>query len=315
MHPPLPPMFRLPPYRIESTFSPQSLQEVIDWGLALLHVPDHWKRTAGAGVRVAILDTGVDASHRDLASAIDDARDFTRSRFGTADRNGHGTHVAGIVAARRNDQGVVGVAPEARLLIGKVLGDDGSGDSAGVAAGVDWAADQGAQIISMSLGSPYADASLQAAIGRATAKGVFVIAAAGNTGRPSSVNYPARWPETIAVSAVDRSGRLSRFSSRGPEVDVAAPGQDILSTFLYGGYAKLSGTSMAAPFVAGVVALAVSLHKGATDARTPLRDVGQLREHLCRTARDLGPVGRDPGYGWGLVNVDKLLGARGLCRQ
>ncbi len=321
-------MFRLPPYRVEATFAPLALAEIVDWGLALLNVPEHWKRTQGAGVRVALLDTGIDESHADLAEAIDDARDFTRSRRGPADRNGHGTHVAGIVAARMNDHGVIGVAPQSRLLIAKVLDDNGVGSSAAVAAGVDWACDHGAHIVGMSLGSPQPDISLRQAIERAAAKGVFVITAAGNTGRANSVNYPARWRETIAVAAVDRNGRLARFSSRGPQVDIAAPGQDVLSTYRDGGYAKLSGTSMAAPFVAGVVALLVSVHNcrsrlpsaiddrtslpSAIDgAHTPLHTVAELREHLRRTARDSGPIGHDPGYGWGLINPDGLL----LCPE
>jgi subtilisin family serine protease len=297
---------------VEATFAPLALADIIDWGLALLNVADHWKRTAGAGVRVALLDTGIDESHPDLADAIDDARDFTRSKNGPADRNGHGTHVAGIVAARRNNRGVVGVAPQSRLLVAKVLGDDGVGSSTAVAAGVDWACDSGAHLISMSLGSPQPDTGLHAAIKRAVAKGVFVITAAGNAGRSDSVNYPARWRETVAVAAVDRNGRLSRFSSRGPQVDVAAPGQDVLSTYAGGGYAKLSGTSMAAPFVAGIVALLIALHRDACDSRTPLRSLADLHEHLRRTARDAGPVGHDPGYGWGLINPEKLLSTTAL---
>jgi subtilisin family serine protease len=299
--------FRLPPYRVEATFAPLALAEIIDWGLALLNVPDHWKRTQGAGVRVGILDTGIDESHQDLAAAIDEVRDFTRSRHGPADRSGHGTHVAGIVAARQNGGGVIGVAPQARLLIAKVLGDDGVGSSAAVAAGLDWACDNGADVISMSLGSPQPDMQLRTAIERAAAKGVFLITAAGNAGRSNSVNYPARWRETVAVAAVDRNGRLSRFSSRGPQVDIAAPGQDVLSTYHDGGYARLSGTSMAAPFVSGVAALLVSLHRDAQLARTPLRTIADLREHLRRTARDAGPTGHDPGYGWGLINPNGLL--------
>ncbi|MEX2138675.1 MAG: S8 family serine peptidase, partial [Pirellulales bacterium] len=181
--------------------------------------------------------------------------------------------------------------------------------------GLDWACDNGANVVSMSLGSPQPEAPLQAAIQRATAKGVFLIAAAGNTGRPQSVNYPARWRETIAVAAVDRNGRLSRFSSRGPQVDIAAPGQDVLSTYRDGSYAKLSGTSMAAPFVAGVVALLIALHRDAKDARTPLRNLADLREHLRRTAREAGPIGHDPGYGWGLINPDGLLCATARREQ
>ncbi|MDZ4820124.1 MAG: S8 family peptidase [Planctomycetota bacterium] len=302
---------KLPPYRIETTFSAQSLAEVTDWGLAAYAIPQHWRNTAGQGVRVAVLDTGIQLDHPDLADAIESSRDFTSNRNGAIDRNGHGTHAAGIIAARQNGRGVVGVAPLCRLLIGKVLDDSGQGSSEAVAAGIDWACKQGVDIINLSLGSDQPDSTLLAAIRRAIAEGRWVIAAAGNDGGAnagaSRVNYPARWSETIAVAAVDRNGRLSQFSSQGPEVDIAAPGQDVLSTFINSGYAKLSGTSMAAPFVAGVAALLLSLHRLASDARTPLNDIQALREHLLRTAQDAGPTGHDPGYGWGLINPTQLL--------
>ena len=298
------PIFRLPPLAVETTY--RSLSETIDWGLSMVGVPEQWQQTRGQGIRVAVLDTGIDENHVDLAEAIDDARDFTRSRSGPIDKQGHGTHVAGTIAARQNDVGVIGVAPECRLLVGKVLGDDGSGTAAGVAAGIDWACDSGAQIISMSLGSARSSEVIHAAIVRATEKGRFVICAAGNDGRPSSVNYPGRWSNTIAVAAVDRSGRVTRFSSRGAEVDVSAPGQDVLSTYLNGGYAKLSGTSMAAPMVAGVVTLMLSKHVN-HGGRTPVTNTHQLREHLRRTSTDAGPRGHDPAYGWGLINPASML--------
>lgn len=298
-------MPHLPPFRIESVLT--TLAETIDWSLAAYNIPDHWRRTRGRGVKVAVLDTGIDEAHPDLIDALDDARDFTRSRFGPIDRHGHGTHTAGTIAARQNTVGVVGVAPDCRLLVGKVLGDSGSGPTSAVAAGIDWACDAGADIISMSLGSASPERELLAAVERAASKGKFIIAAAGNDGRDNSVNYPARWRDTIAVAAVNRDGQVTRFSSRGPEVDIAAPGEDILSTWLHGGYAKLSGTSMATPFVAGVVALALSLHRSLDRPHTPLRTVTELREHLRRTATDAGPAGQDPSYGWGLINPGAML--------
>ncbi|MDZ4780088.1 MAG: S8 family peptidase [Planctomycetia bacterium] len=296
---------RLPPYRVQAVM--HALSEVVDWGLSAYNVPAHWKNTRGQGVRVAVLDTGIDADHPDLATAIDDARDFTGSRSGIADRVGHGTHVAGTIGARRNDQGVIGVAPECRLLIAKVLGDDGSGSSDKVAAGIDWACAQGADILSLSLGSPQDDAVLRNAVARAAAQGKFVICAAGNSGRPNSVDDPARWPDTVAVGAVDRDGRIASFSSRGDEVDLCAPGQDVLSTFRDGSYAKLSGTSMAAPFVSGIAALLLAKHRDGGGA-TPVATHQQLVEHLLRTATDAGPAGKDPHYGFGLINPDSALG-------
>jgi subtilisin family serine protease len=284
----------------------QALAEVVDWGLSAYRIPSHWKDTRGQGVRVAVLDTGLDTDHPDLAGAIDDARDFTGSRAGVEDRVGHGTHVGGTIGARRNEQGVIGVAPECRLLVAKVLGDDGAGASEWVAAGIDWACEEGADILSLSLGSPRPDATLRDAVARAAARGKFLICAAGNTGRPNSVDYPARWPDTVAVGAVDRDGRLASFSSQGDEVDLCAPGADVLSTYRDGGYAKLSGTSMAAPFVTGVTALLLSKHRSQGGA-TPVAAREQLVEHLLRTATDAGPTGKDPQYGYGLVNPDGAL--------
>jgi len=298
------PIFRVPPYSIQATFV--ALSETIDWGLAAYHVPQHWVETRGQGIRVAVLDTGAVADHPDLSGAIDDARDFTGSLWSTADRVGHGTHVAGIIAARRNDTGVVGVAPECRLLIGKVLGDDGAGDARSVAAGIDWAVDAGADVLSMSFGSSQSSPDIDRAIARAIAQKRFVICAAGNNGQSDSVDFPARQGATVAVGSVDQNGRVSRFSSRGDQVDICAPGENILSTYLQRGYARLSGTSMATPFVTGVVALLLAKHR-ASGGGTPVESQTQLIEHLRRTATDAGEQGKDPNYGYGLINPDSAL--------
>jgi major intracellular serine protease len=191
-----------------------ALAETIDWGLAAYNLPAAWRETRGEGVTVAVLDTGVDPQHPDLAEAIVGLRDFTASRGGPVDSHGHGTHVAGAIAARQNDVGLMGLAPACKLLVGKVLGDDGSGDERAIVAGIEWACGQGADILSLSFGSPRPSAAIERALKAAVADGKFVICAAGNDGRPDSVGYPARWTFTIAVGAVDRQGRLARFSSQ-----------------------------------------------------------------------------------------------------
>jgi subtilisin family serine protease len=299
----LPPIYRLPPVSVEATCV--ALAETIDRGLAAYNNPEVWKQSQGEGVIVAVLDTGIDASHPDLAQALAAARDFTASSRGPADLHGHGTHVAGVIAARKNETGLIGLAPQCRLLAGKVLRDDGSGDERAIAAGIDWACQQGADILSLSFGSPRPGTRIEQALRRAVEAGKFVICAAGNDGRAESVNYPARWPFTIAVGAVDRQGRLARFSSQGPELDICAPGEEVLSAWPGGGYARLSGTSMATPFVSGVVALMLAKHR--RGGRTPLTTVEELREHLARTAADAGPTGHDPHYGFGLINPSGLL--------
>ncbi len=255
---------------------------------------------------MAVLDTGCQLDHPDLAGQIVDAADFSGSRYGARDVQGHGTHCCGVVAAIRDGKGVVGVAPKASLLVGKVLGDNGMGDSRNIAKGIDWAIKQGAHVISMSLGGRDADPFTEGAVRDANRNGVFVICAAGNDGRDNSVNWPARAKESIAVGAVDRNGRVTSFSSRGPQVDIAAPGQDITSTYPNGRYAKLSGTSMACPFVAGVVALMLAKHRQ-IGSETPLANVEELRQHLQKTATDAGPTGHDPAYGWGLINPNSML--------
>lgn len=303
--------YRLPPFRIEAVFDAKSLSESIDWGLSLYGIPDLWRQSQGEGEVVAVLDTGCDLKHEDLQGQIADAKDFSRSRTGPQDAQGHGTHVAGIIAAvAGNQKGVAGVAPKCRLLIGKVLGDNGSGSSRDIAKGIDWAIKRGATVINMSLGGPQADPFTEGALREAVRAGVMVIVAAGNDGRPNSVNWPGRSKDTIAVAAVDRSGRVANFSSRGPEVDIAAPGQDVTSCYPGHRYAKLSGTSMATPFVSGVVALMLAKHKRAGGG-TPINSVSDLRLHLQKTAKDAGPVGHDPNYGWGLIHPESMLVAAG----
>jgi subtilisin family serine protease len=304
------PIYRLPPYRVEMVL--KALAETIDWGLAAYGIPDVWKQTRGRGIRVAVLDTGIDEVHPDLAQVVLKSHDFSGSVFGSHDQAGHGTHVSGIIAARQNELGVVGICPDLAeagggLLVGKVLGDDGAGTDASVTAGIDWAVAEGAHLISMSLGSPMPSDAMHRAIRRATESGIFVICAAGNNGADNSVDYPGRWVETIAVGAVDRHGRVAAFSSRGPEVDIAAPGQDVLSTYPGNRYAKLSGTSMATPFVTGVVALMLAKHHE-HGSPTPITTVTQLRDHLARSATDAGSPGKDPAYGYGLVNPASMLG-------
>lgn len=304
------PIYRLPPYRVETVL--KALAETIDWGLSSYGVPELWQQTRGHGVRVAVLDTGIDDAHPDLIDTILESQDFTNSRIGYRDVAGHGTHVAGIIAARNNEFGVVGICPELKhegggLLVGKVLGDDGAGTDATVTQGIEWAAARGTHVISMSLGSPIYSESMHHAIRRAVASGIFVICAAGNNGRDNSVDYPGKLGETVAVAAVDRHGRLAAFSSRGPEVDIAAPGQDVLSTFPREQYAKLSGTSMATPFVTGVVALMLAKHR-LHPGRTPVKTFEQLLDHLARTATDAGSAGKDPAYGYGLINPTSMLG-------
>jgi subtilisin family serine protease len=300
------PVFSLLPYTVlEVIVSPW---EVIDWGLKMLSIPPWWEETQGDGIKVAVLDTGIDSQHLDLSDAIVGSEDFTGSKNGTADMKGHGTHVAGIIAARRGNGGVVGLAPQAELLIGKVLGDNGQGTSEMVESGIRWAIEQKADIINMSLGSLRYSKPVHDAVSEAVKRGIFVICAAGNKGPfLDTVLYPGKLNETVAVGAIDQEFKIWRRSSRGKQVDIVAPGYRVRSAYPPQKTAVLSGTSMAAPFVSGVVALMLAKHRGTVRNETPLENQEQLKEHLEKTAVDLGEIKRDPLYGWGLVNPEKLL--------
>lgn len=289
------PWMRLPPYTVHARYTAQQLGEKVPWQIADYQIPNAWPRTQGAGVKVGIVDTGIDPTHMkrgDLNGAVAEVQDFSRSHNLWTDVDGHGTHVAGIIAARRNEFGIVGVAPQSIIYAAKVLGDNGSGSTDDVARGVYWCLEQGCPVINMSLGGSTASDVLLAAIRAAAAAGCVVVCAAGNEG--GAVDYPGRYPECIAVSAVDKMRRIAPWSCRGDEVDVAAPGVEILSTYKGGTYASLSGTSMAAPFVTGLIALYLATPEG-KDAK-----LADVMAWLTRTATDAGQPGRDPLYGVGL---------------
>lgn len=286
-----------------------SLTQQYSWGVTSLNIPSLWSQTRGKGVKVCILDTGVAATHPDLVNAIVDTKDFTGSKFGAYDIQGHGTHVSGIIAAGDNSLGVVGVAPECSLYVGKVLGDDGFGQIPWIVNGIRWAIDQKVDLISMSLGSPEEDPALHEAIKEAYSKNIAIFAAAGNDGsnpKLDSINWPARYPEVISVGSIDKSLLRSDFSSTGNRIDIMAPGGKIVSTYPPKNYVVLSGTSMATPFAAAVGALCLSKHRmsgGATPVDTPQ----DLKDHLLKTSTDVESAGWDRDTGFGIINPTALL--------
>lgn len=229
------------------------------WGINRVHAPAAWPITEGKGVKVAVIDTGIDASHPDLSGSVDggySAITKTENPADYQDDNGHGSHVAGTIAGHRDGKGVVGVAPKARLYAVKVLDADGSGNLSDVVDGIVWAAKNHMDVANMSLGAPVDSEAMHRAVRFARGSGVVIVAAAGNSG--GSVGFPGAYDDTIAVAASDSNDKLASFSSRGPEVDFIAPGVDVLSAKMNGGFISYSGTSMAAPHVAGLAALAVS---------------------------------------------------------
>jgi len=298
--------FTLPPFTLTAEVEPADVKEIIDWGLQSLGIPDIWKDTQGEGVKVAVLDTGVDLEHPDLKAALVGSKDFTGD--GVQDGNGHGTHCSGIVLARQDGKGVIGVAPKAQLLIGKVLSNRGSGTLKGIADGIDWALEQGADIISMSLGARSGSPVLEKAVRKIIDNGKIVIVAAGNDGSGrDTINYPGAYKDVICVGSINREMRRSRFSSTGANLTVVAPGEDILSCYPPKKFAKLSGTSMATPFVAGLAALILAKHRK-HGGKTPCENQKQMFEHLTKVALDVEDKGWDKNTGWGIVNPKKSLG-------
>lgn len=232
-------------------------------GVELIQAPAIWKDTKGKGITVAILDTGCDSTHPDLQEQIIGGRNFTDDDGSNPDifldYNGHGTHVAGTIAAQKNDKGVVGVAPEASLLIIKVLNKKGSGQYEWIINGINYAIEQKADIISMSLGGPTDLPELHEAIKKAVTNNILVVCAAGNEGddddSTDEFTFPGRYNEVISVGAINLERSPSGFTNSHNEIDLVAPGEEILSTYLNGKFATLSGTSMAAPHVSGALAL------------------------------------------------------------
>ena len=268
--------------------------QTVGWGTTQVQAPAVWSAGyTGLGVKVAILDTGI-APHEDLVVA--GGASFVSYTTSYADDQGHGTHVAGIIGARNNTTGIVGVAPNASLYAVKVLQSDGTGYLSDLVAGVEWAISNKMDIINMSLGTPTDSYTMHQVIDKAYANGVLVVAAAGNAGgdgTKNTVEYPAKYSSAIAVAATDSSNLRASFSSTGSEVEVSAPGVGILSTYLNNGYVTMSGTSMATPFVAGQLALLKQAN--------PTASYVNLRAMLDKNVLDLGVAGRDVFYGYGLT--------------
>lgn len=276
------------------------------WQIDMLDAVRAWRHSTGAGVTVAVIDSGVAAGHPDLKGQVLAGLDLVRPEGGdgTADEAGHGTTVAGLIAGRGTDgEGVRGLAPDAKILPVRVL--DGSNEyknPAVVAEGIVWAVDQGAKVINLSLGSSLDSPLLAEAIDYAFARDVVVVACVGNTmvGGASRVWHPAREPGVLAVTAVRPDGRLWAESLTGPETVLAAPGSGLLGA-RPDGYAQVEGTSFAAPLVAAAAAL--------IRAQSPEMSAANVVQRLISTARDAGPEGRDSKYGFGVIDPVAALTA------
>lgn len=266
----------------------------VPWGIRRVNAPNAWNRTMGEGVRVAVIDTGIDANHPDLAGQVAGGYNAIDAKKPWFDDNSHGTHVSGTIAGRLDGQGVVGVAPKVKLYAVKVLDGDGGGSLTSIIKGIVWCARNDIQVANMSLGAPIGSVFMRLAVNYAHSKGVTLVAAAGNSG--GSVGYPASYESTIAVAASDSQDHIAKFSSRGKEVDFIAPGVAVKSSVPNGGYDTYNGTSMATPHMTGLAALAV-----ARGAKNP----DAVRAALTRAAKPIGLAPTEQGRG--LVDAALLV--------
>ncbi|MDB5083893.1 MAG: hypothetical protein JWN30_779 [Bacilli bacterium] len=266
------------------------------WNFPYIGADQEWSiNTGNPAVKVAVVDTGVDMNHPEFQDQLTDGYNVIDPSSPAQDDNGHGTHVSGVIAAKTNNlEGVAGIAFNNKIMPVKAMDKDGSGSVADIATGIEWAVDHGANVINLSLGNNEDSAVLHQAVQYAYSHNVAVIAAMGND-NSNEPNYPAAYPEAISVCALDSNGQRASFSNYGPHAFISAPGVSIASTYPDNRYASMSGTSMACPHITGVVSLLKSINAQF--------NVDQIKSILQNSAIDLGDPGRDPYYGYGLVNA------------
>lgn len=261
----------------------------------------------GKGIKIGVLDSGIDYNHDDLKGNYRGGYNIVDDNNDPMDQNGHGTHVAGIVAAEDNNIGVVGVAPQAYLYSVKVLAFDSTGSTSNIVGGLEWSVDNGMQIINMSLGSCENSISVGRAINNTYNAGILIVAAAGNSGNAAgtgnTMDYPASYDSVISVGATDINDNRGKFSSTGPKLELSAPGVNILSTLNGNKYGTLSGTSMASPHVTGVAALIMSAEPGITNSRVRIR----MQTTAQNMSNVTGGFSAKDWYGYGLVDAVRAV--------
>ena len=283
---------------VQASGDVQPLAQTLPWGVNRIDADLAWAYSTGSGVKVGIIDTGIDMDHPDLAANIKGGYNCIRETTNFDDDHGHGSHCAGIVAAINNTIGVVGVAPNAWLYGIKVLNRRGSGTTTDCIQGIQWCTNNGMDVISMSWGSTTYSQAMNDACTAAWNAGCLLVGAAGNSGN-TNIIYPAKYSSVLAISATDSSDNLAYFSCYGNQIFMAAPGVSIYSCYKNGGYATMSGTSMACPHVSGVAALIW--------ARYPAYSNAQVKSRLQNTAEDLGSPGWDIYFGYGLVDAQAAV--------
>ncbi len=281
----------------------QVMSEIYDWGLLDLNIPKIHQKTMGEGIKIAIIDSGK-SEHFETINNTASAKNFTQTPS-VIDKNGHSSFVAGIIAAEKNNQGIIGVAPKARLYFAKGMDDAGTGQPSTLVNAIDWSINQQVDIISISAGMFFDFKPLHIVIKKAYRNNIIVVAATGNTGtRHYDVAFPARYPEVIGVAAYNKRHQVAKFSSRGMNVTCAMPGVDIYSTYLNNRFVKMNGTSFACPMLSGICALILSKHRQISIPKTPCETPKQMTEHLIKYAIDLGDK---KSLGFGTLDTQSMF--------
>lgn len=264
--------------RVHGGTAPLPVETVstLPWGVKKIKAPQVWPLSTGSQIRIGVIDTGVDFRHPDLRHCLARGINLLNRTLLPYDDNGHGTHIAGAIAAANYERGSVGIAPGAILYPVKAFDHNGSAYVSDIILAIDWCVRNHIQIINMSFGMRTRSKALLDVVNKAYTNGIVIVASSGNDGKRLSIDYPARYPQTISVGATDRLGRIASFSNRGPHVDIYAPGEKIISAWTHNRYHEMSGTSMATSHVSGAIALLLAQRPGFSPA--------EIKTLLKRTA-------------------------------
>jgi len=244
-----------------------ALVDGVPWSVRHIRAPQAWGKSTGLGVRIGVIDTGVDYRHPDLRDSVERGINLIYRTVPPYDDNGHGTHIAGTIAAANRLHGMIGVAPRASIHPVKAFDSNGTAFVSDIILGIDWCVRNHMHLVNMSFGMQNRSSSLLHAVTNASQSGVVVIASSGNDGRSTDIDYPARYDNTIAVGATNKQGRVASFTNRSAGIDIYAPGDKIVSAWLGGKYREMSGTSMATSHVTGAVALLLAYRPSLTVAQ------------------------------------------------
>jgi len=279
------------PYIEEPVYGMSTSQPtILGWEITKFNIPKYWRQSRGEDVIVAVIDTGVDFNHEDIKNNVITGKNFVEIGQDPMDVCGHGTHVSSTIAAEDNGCGIVGVANRAKIMPVKALDNNGNGNMQAISAAIKYAADSGADFITMSLGSPYPAPAIKQAIDYAASKNCIIFCAAGNSGPAVDIMYPAKYDHTIAIGAIDKNLRRTDFTCSGDSLDFLAPGHDIVGCIPNNKYSLMSGTSMSNPYAVGLACLLLSYNK--QEKKYKLDTCEDYIEIFKKTAQDL----KDPRY-------------------